>query len=97
MRYIFIVIYRYARRGIYLAAINLKRARDREASNMTKELPNSKLGDLVLLKNQKKQNWDARYTYMPNFCIHKIISERAYDTQDPTGHVRNAAVADIQL
>ena len=34
---------------------------------------------------------------MPNFCICKVISDRGYDLQDPTGHVRCATVAVIQL
>ena len=34
---------------------------------------------------------------MPNFCICKVIYDRPYDLQNPTGNVRHDAVADIQL
>ena len=34
---------------------------------------------------------------MPIFCICKVIYGRAYDLQDPAGHIRHAMVADIQL
>ena len=53
------------------------------------------VGDLVLLKNHKKQNRDTQYLH--SFCICKIINDRAYDLQDPAAHVRHATVADIQL
>ena len=47
------------------------------------------------MTNHKEQNWDVKY--LPNFCICKVISERMYDSQDPTGHVKRTAIADIQL
>ena len=34
---------------------------------------------------------------MPNFCICKVISDRASVLQDLTGHVRCATAADIQM
>ena len=34
---------------------------------------------------------------MSNFFICKVINDRAYDQQDPTGHVRCTSVADFQL
>ena len=34
---------------------------------------------------------------MPNFHITKVINDRGYNLQDPTGHVRHATVAGIQL
>ena len=34
---------------------------------------------------------------MPNFHICKVINDRAYDLQDPAGHVTCVSVADVQL
>ena len=34
---------------------------------------------------------------VPNFPFCKVINDRAYDLQDPTGHVRCTTVAEIQL
>ena len=34
---------------------------------------------------------------MSNFGIYKDMNERAYDLQDPTGHVQNATVEDNHL
>ena len=78
-----------------LAAINLKRAREKQPTVRTKDLPKFKVADLVLLKDHKTQNRDAKY--MPKFCICKVINDRAYDLKDLTGHVRCAAVTDVQL
>ena len=78
-----------------LPAGNLTRARDRQPTKKTKDLPRFKIRGLLLLKNHKKHNWDAKY--MPNFHICKVISDRANDLQDPTDHVRCTAAANIQL
>ena len=45
----------------------------------------------MLLKNQ---NWNAIHAW---FFICKVINDRAYDLQDPTGHFRWTAGTDIQL
>ena len=34
---------------------------------------------------------------MPDFHICQVINDRAYDLQDPTGHVRCTSVTDIKL
>ena len=44
-----------------LAAINLKKARDKQPNEKTIDLPKLKVRDLVPLKTHKKQNWDAKY------------------------------------
>ena len=78
-----------------LVAINFERAGGKQPTRNTKDFPNFKVGDLVLLKNHKKQNWDAKY--MVNFHICKIINDRVSDLQDLTGHDRCATIEDIQL
>ena len=83
------------REAYLLAAINMKRARDRQPNKKTRDLSKFKVRDLVPLKNHKEQKWDAKY--MPNFCICKAIKNRAYELQGPCGHVRCSTVADIQL
>ena len=90
-RLVFLLYIEMLREAYILIEINLKRTRDRILRMKTKDLPKFKVGDLVLLKNNIKQNWDARY--MPHFCIWKVNNDRAYDLQDPTGHVRCATVA----
>ena len=75
------------RQAYMLVAVNIKRVRDSQPSKRMKEL--------VLLNNNKKQNWDAKDT--PNFRVCKVINDKAYDLQNPTGHVQHAAVANIQL
>ena len=62
---------------------------------MTRDLLKFKVGNLVLLENCNKENWDAKH--MTNFCICKIINDKAYYLQNPCGHIRHAAVAAIQL
>ena len=78
-----------------LAAINLKRVRDKQPIKKTKDPPKFKVGDLVLLKNHKKQTWDTKY--MPNFHICEVLNDRTYDLQDITSHGRHVSVADNQL
>ena len=68
-----------------LAAVNLKRARERQPRKTTIEIPKFKVGDLVLLKNHKEQIWDT--IYIPNLRIFKCINDRANDLQHPSGHV----------
>ena len=69
--------------------------RDKKPIKKNKRPPKFKVRDLVLIKNHKKQIWDTKY--MPNFHIFTVIDDRTYHLQDPTGHVRHASVADIQL
>ena len=64
-----------------LAAIHFKRERDNQPIKRTKNLPNFKVGNLVFLKNHKKQNWGTKY--MPNFDTCKVINGRAYDIKGP--------------
>ena len=43
------------REAYMLTAVYLGRARDKQPSKMTKEIPNFKVKDLLLLKNQKEK------------------------------------------
>ena len=51
------------------------------------------MGDLLLMRGQKKQICNVKY--MPNFRVCKITNDRVYDLQHATYHVRCAAVVDI--
>ena len=79
------------------AAENLtKKVRDGQAGKVIWEISKFKVGDLVLLTNHKKHTpWDAKY--MSNFHICKVINDRPYDLQNPSGHVCHNFVEDIQL
>ena len=61
------------REAYTLAAIDFKRARDKQPIKRTKD-PQFKVRGPMLLKN-KKRTWDIKY--MPNFCIFKGINDRA--------------------
>ena len=78
-----------------LAAVNLKGARDKQSIQKAKDPLKFKVRDFLLIKNHKKQIWNIKY--MPDFHICKVINNRPYDFEDPTGHVQHASVADIQL
>ena len=83
------------REAYMLVAINLKRVIYKQPTKKTKDPSKLKVGDLILLKNHKKETWDTKY--MPNFYVCKMINDKAYDLQDKTCHVRLASVADIHL
>ena len=67
-----------------MTAVNQKKATD-TPRKIVKELPKLEVGDLVLLKNHKKNTpWDAKY--ISTFCICKIINYHALDFQDLSVH-----------
>ena len=68
---------------------------DRQPSKRAKEILKVKAGNLVLLKYHMKWAWNVKY--MSDFRICKVINDRVYDLQDLSGHVHDAAVADIPL
>ena len=79
------------REAYMLAAVNLKKARDRQPKKVTNIFPNFKVSGLVLLRNHKNHTpWDARY--MSSYHICKVINDRAYDLQDFSGHDKLAPV-----
>ena len=68
-----------------LVEVNLKIARDRQ-HKVIKEIPKCEFGDLVLLRNHKKHiPWNAKH--VSNFSICRVINDRVYALQDPSGHV----------
>ena len=48
-----------------LVVINLNKARNKQPIMKTKDHPKGKVGDLVLLKNHKKQIWDINISPSP--------------------------------
>ena len=67
------------REDYMLTAVNLKGTRDRQPGKMTKDIPEFKVGDLVLVRNDQKKMECKVYG---TFEICKIINDRAYDLQD---------------
>ena len=58
-----------------LAVLNTKEAGSKENKDKYDDIPQYKIGDLVMIKNlNEKLNWDAKY--IPNFRIIRIISPR---------------------
>ena len=84
------------REAYMIAAVNFKKAQDRQLGKKVKDIPEFKVGDLALLKNHKKSHpLDAKY--ISNFRICKDINDRVYDLHDTPGNRHEAYVVDIQL
>ena len=83
------------RKTYMLAAIDLKRAREKQPINRTKDLFKFKVRDLLLLQNDKKQLWDTKC--ISNFHVHKASNDKAYDLESPTVYDRCSSASYIQL
>ena len=58
-----------------LATLNMKEAHSRQSKQKYDNVPNYKIGDLVMIRNfNKKSNWDAKY--VPNFRVVCLIGSR---------------------
>ena len=84
-------------REVYmLAALNLKKkARDRQPNKMTFENSKFKVGRFRIAEKPQEATIYAKH--MTNFRMCKIIHDRIYDLQNPSGHVWCLALAGIQL
>ena len=76
-----------------LIVISVKRVRDKQP--IKKITPKDQDQRSCTFKNLQKQTLVKNY--MPNFHICKVINDKAYDLQDPTGHVRCGSVANVKL
>ena len=78
-------------REVYLlAAISLKRARDK---HFKKQKAPKFL--ILVLDFYRTTRSKLRIDNTPDFCIFKVINYREYDLQDPTDYIRHASLADI--
>ena len=72
----------------------LKEAHSKQKCNGHHDVPKSKIGNLVMIKNvDKKLTWDAQY--VPKFRIVRLIGTRQSEVSDPTGRLRKVKVSDI--
>ena len=77
-----------------LAALNTKEAHSKWSKHKYDDVPNNKIGDLVMIRNfDKKSNWDAKY--IPNFRVVCLIGSRQLEDFNPTGRIRKANVCDV--
>ena len=54
------------REAYMLAALNMNKAHSKQSKKKYNDVPNYKIGDLVMIRNfDKRSNWDAKY--IPNF------------------------------
>ena len=58
-----------------LAALNMREAHSKQTKQRYGDLPNYKIGDLVMIRNfDKKSTWDAKY--VPNFRVLHLSGSR---------------------
>ena len=58
-----------------LAALNTKEAHSKQKHDKLDNVPQSKICDLIMIKNfKKKLNWDAKY--VPNLRVVRLIGTR---------------------
>ena len=64
------------RQAYILAALNTKEVHSKQSKEKYGNIPQYKIGDLVMIKNfdKKKTNWDTKY--IPNFRIVRLIGPR---------------------
>ena len=74
-----------------LAALHTKEAHSKQCKQKYDDLPNYKIGDLVMIRNfDKKSTWDAKY--IPNFIVVHLRSSRQLEVSD----VKSLNVCDVQ-
>ena len=70
-----------------LGTVNTKEALSKQSKQKYDEIPNYKIGDLVMIRNfDKKANWDAKY--IPNFRVVHQIGSRQLEVSDTTGKIK---------
>ena len=69
------------RQAYMLAALNTKEAHSKQNIDKYDDIPQYKIGDLIVAKNfDKKTNWDTKY--IPNFRIIRLIGTRQLEVSD---------------
>ena len=77
-----------------LAVLNTKEACSKQNTDKYDDIPQYKIGDLIMIKNvDKKSNWDAKY--IPNFRIIRLIGTRQLEVSDPRGRLRKVNICDV--
>ena len=72
------------RQAYMLAALNMREAPSKQPKQKYDDVPNYKIGDLVMIKNfDRKSTWDAKY--IPNFRVVLLIGSRQLEVSDPIG------------
>ena len=82
------------RQAYMLAALNTKEAHSKQNRDNYDDMPQYKIGDLIMIKNfNKKSNWDAKY--IPNFRIIRLIGTRQLEVSDLTSGLRKVNICDV--
>ena len=77
-----------------LAVLYTKEAHSKQSKEKYDDIPQYKIGDLVMIKNfDKKSNLDVKY--IPNFRIVRLIDPRQLEVSDPTGRLRKVNICDV--
>ena len=82
------------RQGYMLAALNTKEPHSKKSKQIYDDIPNYKIGDLVMIRIFKKKSYrDAKY--VPNFRVVHLIGSRQMEVSDPTARIRKVNVCDV--
>ena len=77
-----------------LEALHIKEAHSKENKDKYDDVPQYKVGDLVMIKNfDKKLNWHAKYIL--NFIIIRIISPRQLKVSNLTDRLWKVSISDM--
>ena len=81
------------RQAYMLAALNKREAHSMQIKQRYGDVPNYKIGDLVMIRNfDKKPTWDAKY--VPNFRVVCLIGSRQLEISDPSDRTTKINVGD---
>ena len=87
-----------------LVALNVKEAHSKQSKQKYDDIPNYKIGDLVMIRNfdivmitnfDIKSNWDAKYA--PKFRAVCLIGCRQLEVSDSNGRIRKVNVCDVHM
>ena len=77
-----------------LAALNTKEACAKENRDKFDNIPQYKIGDLIMIKIfNKKLNWETKY--IPNVRVIRLIGTRQLEVSDPTGRLRKVNICNV--
>ena len=77
-----------------LAAWNTKDAHTKQSKQKIDDIPNYKMGDLVMIRKlRKKSNCNAKH--IPNFRVVHSIGSRQLEVSDPSGSIRKVHFCDV--
>ena len=82
------------RQAHMLAVLNTKEACSKQNKEKYDDVPQYKIGDLVMIKNfDKKLNWDVKY--IPNFRIIRLMGPRQLEVSNLTVRLQKVNISDM--